>query len=201
MAARRGRVARRSAPLRRGDDPAGGERRAAAGERRASRAGAAGGVGRPERRVPDQRGRQPRQPAAGTHAARQRDADLAVRAGRSARVCRLAARDCQRPTCARTPRRSPASCARALGVSLETTQRVVLFVAARGVLSAAVRLGVTGSYEAQRLQSRVRRRGRRPCWRATATPDPPTWRRPRRSSTSCRGRTTGSTRASSSPEC
>lgn len=40
-----------------------------------------------------------------------------------------------------------------LGVSLETTQRVVLFVAARGVLSAAVRLGVTGSYDAQRLQS------------------------------------------------
>ena len=46
-----------------------------------------------------------------------------------------------------------ASVCRALGVSLETTQRVVLFVAARGVLSAAVRLGVTGSYEAQRLQS------------------------------------------------
>ena len=42
---------------------------------------------------------------------------------------------------------------RALGVSLETTQHVVLFVAARGVLSAAVRLGVTGSYDAQRLQS------------------------------------------------
>jgi urease accessory protein len=41
----------------------------------------------------------------------------------------------------------------ALGVPLETTQRVVLFVAARGVLSAAVRLGVTGSYDAQRLQS------------------------------------------------
>jgi urease accessory protein len=40
-----------------------------------------------------------------------------------------------------------------LGVSLDTTQRVVLFVAARGVLSAAVRLGVTGSYDAQRLQS------------------------------------------------
>ena len=30
---------------------------------------------------------------------------------------------------------------------------MVLFVAARGVLSAAVRLGVTGSYDAQRLQS------------------------------------------------
>ena len=41
----------------------------------------------------------------------------------------------------------------ALGVSVETTQRAVLFIAARGVLSAAVRLGVTGSYEAQRLQS------------------------------------------------
>ena len=42
---------------------------------------------------------------------------------------------------------------RTLGVPLDTTQRVVLFVAARGVLSAAVRLGVTGSYDAQRLQS------------------------------------------------
>jgi urease accessory protein len=41
----------------------------------------------------------------------------------------------------------------ALGVALETTQHVVLFVAARGVLSAAVRLGATGSYEAQRLQA------------------------------------------------
>jgi urease accessory protein len=41
----------------------------------------------------------------------------------------------------------------ALGVPLDTTQRVVLFTAARGVLSAAVRLGVTGSYDAQRLQS------------------------------------------------
>jgi urease accessory protein len=41
----------------------------------------------------------------------------------------------------------------ALGVSLETTQQVVLFTAARGVLSAAVRLGVTGSYEAQQLQA------------------------------------------------
>ena len=41
----------------------------------------------------------------------------------------------------------------ALGVALETTQRMVLFVAARSVLSAAVRLGVTGSYDAQRMQS------------------------------------------------
>jgi urease accessory protein len=41
----------------------------------------------------------------------------------------------------------------ALGVPFDTTRRMVLFVAARGVLSAAVRLGVTGSYDAQRLQS------------------------------------------------
>jgi urease accessory protein len=40
-----------------------------------------------------------------------------------------------------------------LRVPLETTQRVVLFTAARGVLSAAVRLGITGSYDAQHLQS------------------------------------------------
>ena len=42
---------------------------------------------------------------------------------------------------------------RVLGIPLDTTQRAVLFIAARGVLSAAVRLGVTGSYDAQRLQS------------------------------------------------
>jgi urease accessory protein len=39
-----------------------------------------------------------------------------------------------------------------VGLPLETVQRVVLFGAARGVLSAAVRLGIAGSYEAQRLQ-------------------------------------------------
>ena len=42
---------------------------------------------------------------------------------------------------------------RAIGLSLPTAQRVILYSAARGVLSAAVRLGITGSYEAQRLQS------------------------------------------------
>ena len=40
----------------------------------------------------------------------------------------------------------------AIGLSLETSQRVTLYGAARGVLSAAVRLGLVGSYEAQRLQ-------------------------------------------------
>ena len=39
-----------------------------------------------------------------------------------------------------------------LGLTRESTQRVVLFGAARGVLSAAVRLGIVGSYEAQRMQ-------------------------------------------------
>jgi urease accessory protein len=41
----------------------------------------------------------------------------------------------------------------ALGVPLATTQRLVLYGAARGVLSAAVRLGIIGSYDAQRLQA------------------------------------------------
>jgi urease accessory protein len=42
---------------------------------------------------------------------------------------------------------------RAIGLSLGTTQRLVLFATARGVLSAAVRLGITGSFDAQRLQA------------------------------------------------
>jgi urease accessory protein len=41
---------------------------------------------------------------------------------------------------------------RALGLTLPTAQRIVLFCAVRGVLSAAVRLGIAGSYEAQRRQ-------------------------------------------------
>jgi urease accessory protein len=40
---------------------------------------------------------------------------------------------------------------RAVGLPLWTIQELVLFQAARGVLSAAVRLGITGSYDAQRL--------------------------------------------------
>jgi len=40
----------------------------------------------------------------------------------------------------------------ALGLPLSTAQRVVLYGTARGVLSAAVRLGIVGSFEAQGLQ-------------------------------------------------
>jgi urease accessory protein len=40
----------------------------------------------------------------------------------------------------------------AIGLPLPTTQKVVLYGAARGVLAAAVRLGIAGSYEAQRMQ-------------------------------------------------
>ncbi len=40
----------------------------------------------------------------------------------------------------------------AIGLSLASSQRVVLYGVARGVLSAAVRLGLIGSYEAQRRQ-------------------------------------------------
>ena len=41
---------------------------------------------------------------------------------------------------------------RTIGLARGEAQRVILFGAARGVLSAAVRLGIVGSYEAQRLQ-------------------------------------------------
>ena len=41
---------------------------------------------------------------------------------------------------------------RALGLSLATAQRIVLYGTARGVLSAAVRLGIAGSFETQRMQ-------------------------------------------------
>jgi urease accessory protein len=41
---------------------------------------------------------------------------------------------------------------RALALPLRTAQKVVLYGTARGVLSAAVRLGIVGSYEAQRMQ-------------------------------------------------
>jgi urease accessory protein len=42
---------------------------------------------------------------------------------------------------------------RELGLPLATAQRVMLFSAARGVLAAAVRLGIIGGFEGQRLQS------------------------------------------------
>jgi urease accessory protein len=42
---------------------------------------------------------------------------------------------------------------RTLGLPLATAQKMLLFGAARGVLSAAVRLGIAGSFEAQRMQS------------------------------------------------
>jgi urease accessory protein len=41
---------------------------------------------------------------------------------------------------------------RAVGLPLATVQRVTLYAITRGVLSAAVRLGIVGSYEAQRMQ-------------------------------------------------
>jgi urease accessory protein len=41
---------------------------------------------------------------------------------------------------------------RLLGLPLATAQKVVLFGAARAVLTAAVRLGIAGSFEAQRMQ-------------------------------------------------
>ena len=42
-----------------------------------------------------------------------------------------------------------------LGVELADTQRSFVFIAARGITSAAVRLGIIGAYEAQTIQSDV----------------------------------------------
>ena len=44
---------------------------------------------------------------------------------------------------------------RLIGLSFETSRKVMLYGTVRGVLSAAVRLGLTGSYQAQRLQHEV----------------------------------------------
>jgi urease accessory protein len=41
---------------------------------------------------------------------------------------------------------------RLVGLPLATAQKAILYGTARGVLSAAIRLGIVGSYEAQRLQ-------------------------------------------------
>ncbi len=41
---------------------------------------------------------------------------------------------------------------RALGLPLATAQKIAIFGAARAVLTAAVRLGIAGSFEAQRMQ-------------------------------------------------
>jgi urease accessory protein len=41
---------------------------------------------------------------------------------------------------------------RVLGLPLDNAQRLFLFNTVRGVLAAAVRLGIAGSYAAQRLQ-------------------------------------------------
>jgi urease accessory protein len=45
--------------------------------------------------------------------------------------------------------------AQVLGLSVETAQRMFLYMTLRGVLSAAVRLGIFGPLEAQRLQARM----------------------------------------------
>ena len=43
----------------------------------------------------------------------------------------------------------------AIGLTSEAAKKVMLYGTARGVFSAAVRLGITGSYEAQRIQHEV----------------------------------------------
>ena len=121
-------------------------------------AGALDDARRAGRRVPDQRRRQPRQPRPGPDAGRDRGARLAVgRAGR-----RSSAR-AERDVRARRAAVGRAS-SRALGLPLATAQRVVLFGTARGVLSAAVRLGhrrqLRGAAAAARVRAVARRASR-----------------------------------------
>ena len=55
----------------------------------------------------------------------------------------------------------------AMTLDLSTAQRIVLYLNLRGVLSAAVRLGIVGNFEAQRIQYRVEpgpRHGARTVW-------------------------------------
>jgi urease accessory protein len=56
-----------------------------------------------------------------------------------------------RTTCAHVAPLSGAAF-RVIGLPLPTAQRVAIFGAARAVLTAAVRLGIAGSFEAQRMQ-------------------------------------------------
>ena len=62
---------------------------------------------------------------------------------------------------------------RASAAAARPRSEIVLFGTARGVLSAAVRLGIVGSYEAQRLQHAVRAvaRSRRATLRGTLMSD------------------------------
>jgi urease accessory protein len=46
------------------------------------------------------------------------------------------------------------ACLRAVGVGRDAMQRLALFVALRGVVSAAVRLGIVGPHQGQQLQRR-----------------------------------------------
>ena len=43
----------------------------------------------------------------------------------------------------------------ALGIEMADTQRAYLFISARGVSSAAVRLGIMGAFEAQAMQAEL----------------------------------------------
>ena len=145
--------------------------------------------------VPDEPRRQPRQPRAGARVAR-RPARGSGRRRRS--------RPWTRASGSGAGHAAPAMgavLARARACPLEIAQRLLcLYGAVRGVLAAAVRLGIAGSYDAQRLQHDMTAaiaRGRR-SQRARSTSA--ISRRPRRSSTCCRRRTIASTRACFSPE-
>ena len=122
-----------------------GPRRAAVADGRLPRARPARRARCVERASADQRRRQPRQSHAGAGVRRRPAPHLAVtRAGGA----RGAGKHDRCGHCAPLV----GAVLRALDVPLEVAQRLLLFTTARGVLAAAVRLGIVGSYQAQRLQ-------------------------------------------------
>ena len=100
-----------------------------------------------------------------------------------------------------TPRRSSAPCwPRSACRSTSRSGCFCLYGTARGVLAAAVRLGIAGSYEAQRLQHDMRAAMLDASPIGAARSTSATWRRRRRCSICCRRRTIGCIRGCFSPE-
>ena len=88
---------------------------------------------------------------------------------------------------------------RIIGLPQETARKAVLFGAARGVLSAAVRLGIVGSYGAQQMQHAARAQLDATLERCRGLAAEEICQT-RPSSTSCRERTIACIRDCSSPD-
>ena len=119
--------------------------RAAAAQCRASRSRAVAGARRDRRPVPDEPCRQPCQSRAGAGVFHDLRPRVAV-AGGLGRWTRWSGK------APGTPAPVMGAMLAALDVTAESARHLCLYGTVRGVLAAAVRLGIAGSYDAQRLQ-------------------------------------------------